>query len=425
MRWSARRGLFRLPADDGRRARTGAVCGLARGFILVLFGAFLLVPPALAQEDSERAETERRMRELQAQIAEDEQKIAQTTEAERATRETLEDLDRQIALRTELIQNYRKRISQIASEGDSLRTSLANLEEELIRLQTQYRRRAIHAYKYGRMHDLALILASRSINEVLIRVNYLRRFAQRRREKLTAIAKASEAQRARRNELLAMQQRTQELLAAARAEQHRLEHAQRQRQQVIAGLRQQRQTLQQSLSQRQAALQQLSARLTRLAEAASTRSRTRAAERPADAEAFSALTGSFLQNRGRLPWPVSGVVREPFGDRVDPVYGTKTPNPGILIDTQAGAEVRSIFAGRVVEVSVLPDFGTYVAIEHGAYQTIYSNFSATFVSEGQHVEAGQVIGRAGTDAEPRGRALFFGLFTNKQFVDPQAWLRPR
>ena len=116
---------------------------------------------------------------------------------------------------------------------------------------------------------------------------------------------------------------------------------------------------------------------------------------------------------------------EPFGDRVDPVYGTKTPNPGILLDTQSAADVRAVFDGQVVEVSVLPDFGTYVAIEHGDYQTIYSNFSATFVSEGQRVRAGQVIGRAGTDAEPRGRAVFFGLFTSKRFIDPEPWLQGR
>src|SRR5690606_11706049 len=120
-----------------------------------------------------------------------------------------------------------------------------------------------------------------------------------------------------------------------------------------------------------------------------------------------------------------GVVREPFGDRIDPVYGTRTPNPGMLIDTPASAEVHAVFDGQVVEVSVLPDFGTYVAIEHGDYQSIYSNFSVTYVREGERVRAGQVIGRAGTDAEPRGRALFFGLFTDKRFIDPQPWLRGR
>lgn len=365
------------------------------------------------------------MQELQRQIEADQKRLTQTAEAERATLETLQNLDRQIALRTELIKNYRRRVQQITFESDSLRTSMTALERDLGELRTQYRRRALHAYKYGRMHDLALILAAKSINEMLIRVNYLRRFAQRRREKLSAIAATGAALQERRTALDEMQVRNQQLLADAQQEQRRLESDQQQRRQVIAGLRTQRVNIQKELDQRQAALQQLASRLSQLAETASTRRRVREAADPAATAEYVELSGSFLQNRGKLPWPASGVVREPFGDIINPVYGTRTPNPGILIDTQASADVRAVFDGQVVEVSVLPDFGTYVAIEHGDYQTIYSNFSTTFVNEGQRVRAGQVIGRAGTDAEPRGRALFFGLFTNKNFVNPEPWLRTR
>lgn len=385
----------------------------------------LAAAPAAAQEGADRSDTERRMAELQQQIEADQRRLSQTAEAERATMATLESLDRQIALRTELIKNYRRRISQIASESDSLRASMSTLEGELSRLRQQYERRALHAYKYGRMHDLALILAARSINQMLIRVNYLRRFAQQRRAKLHTIAATGEALKQRRAELERMQARNQQLLVDAQAEQRRLEQDQQQRRTVIAGLRAQRVNIQNELDARRAALQQLSSRLTELAETATTRRRVREAADPEASASFVELSGSFLQNRGRLPWPADGVVREPFGDRIDPVYGTRTPNPGMLIDTPASAEVHAVFDGQVVEVSVLPDFGTYVAIEHGDYQSIYSNFSVTYVREGERVRAGQVIGRAGTDAEPRGRALFFGLFTDKRFIDPQPWLRGR
>ena len=115
-------------------------------------------------------------------------------------------------------------------------------------------------------------------------------------------------------------------------------------------------------------------------------------------------------------------MREPFGDIVNPVYGTSTPNPGILIDTQPQAEVRSVFDGRVVDVDVMPDFGTIIVIQHGEYRTVYSNFSALYVNAGDYVTAGQMIGRAGTDNEPRGRSLFFAIFQNGQAIDPQPWL---
>lgn len=389
----------------------------------LLLGLLLLAAPAAAQDD--RAATEQRLRELQDQIEQDQRRLSQTTEAEKATLETLENLNRQIALRTELVHNYRRRMRQISGESDSLRTSLAALRQDLDRLKGQYQRRAVHAYKYGRMHDLALILAARSINQMLIRVSYLRRFSEQRSERLDEIMAAGQALRERRAALDSTLQRNRQLLAEAEHEQRNLARLQQDRQQVIAGLRAQRTSLEASLNRRRAAARELQNRIRELAAAATTRRREREATDPNAAAAFVELTGSFEQNRGRLPWPVDGVVREPYGDVVNPVYGTTTPNPGLLIDTPASAEVRAVFDGVVVEVSILPDYGTYISIEHGDYQSVYSNFSMTYVAEGDRVRAGQVIGRAGTDAEPKGRALFFALFKKGVDFDPRPWLRNR
>ncbi len=140
---------------------------------------------------------------------------------------------------------------------------------------------------------------------------------------------------------------------------------------------------------------------------------------------FARLSGSFMSNKGQLPWPVSGVIVEPYGEVVNPVHGTTTPNPGVLIATKPQTEVRSVFAGSVLSVSVIPEFGTYVAIAHGEYQSVYSNFSMIYVSEGAAVTAGQIIGRAGTDAEPKQAGIFFGLFKDGVPFNPMSWLRPR
>lgn len=401
---------------------------IGRGILIcmtALLWTLACVPAASAQDGGTRAATEARLQALRRQIEEDQQRLSQTAEAERATTETLDNLDRQIAARTELIASYRRRLSQLAAQSDSLRTSMSTLARDLARLKDQYRHRAIHAYKYGRMHDLALILAAKSINQMLIRVTYLHRFAEQRQERLEDIVSAGAELQARRATLQETLARNKQLLSDAQSEQQHLSRLQQDRMRVIADLRTQRVSIEKEIQRNKMAVSELEARIREIAENATTRRREAVAADPAAAAAFIEMTGTFRQNRGNLPWPAEGVVREPFGDLVNPVYGTNTPNPGILIDTQASAAVRSVFDGRVVEVSVLPHFGTYVSIEHGEYQTIYSNFSETYVAEGETVRAGQVIGRAGTDAEPRGRAIFFGLFTDRQFVDPEPWLAGR
>ncbi len=393
-------------------------------FLLCILGLALLPSSASAQESSDsRSDTERRLEELQEQIARDEEKLEQTSEAEQATLETLRNLDRQIALREELVRNYQIRLNQLRHERDSLQTSLAQLEGTLSELKDEYRRRATHAYKYGRLHDLALILAAQSINQMLIRVRYLHRFTEQRKKRLIAINEAAETLEQQRKALQEKVARNNLLLRAAESEQEKLARQKEQRARLIADLRKQRSTLEASLSQKRTLASQLASRIQALiAEEMARRERTPNATA---GEEFVRMTGSFRQNEGKLPWPARGTVIEPFGEKVHPIYGTTTPNPGVLIATDPMAEVHAVFDGTVSTIDIMPDIGRYMIVEHGEYHSVYGNFAIINVGEGERVRAGQIIGRAGTDAEPKGEGLFFGLFKDGKPIDPLPWLLPR
>ncbi len=391
--------------------------------LLLALLLMLSATAVLAQQD--RTEIERRLQALREQIRQEEARLAETAEAEQATLQTLESIERQIAIRRELIRSYRERLEELARTIDSLQQAARALSQEIEKLKAQYRRRALHAYKYGRLHDLALLLSARSINQMLIRARYLSRFARQRQAKLEAIRQATAALEARRQELLAARQETEKLLQEAEAERQRLARLERERRRVIEALRAQRVSLEQSLAQKRQAARALESRIQALLAAERERQRAREAADPSAAVAFAELTGSFEQNRGRLPWPAEGAVVEPFGEVVNPVYGTRTPNPGILIATKPQAKVRAVFDGRVIAIDAMPEYGTYVLIQHGEYQTFYSNLSLVYVSIGQAVRAGQVIGRAGTDAEPKRAGVFFSLFRGGQVLNPMPWLRPR
>ena len=410
-------------------------------YIVLLMAALCTALPAGAQQaaarevlvasgqdndaaDRERQATRQRLAELKAQIAEDQQHLSETTQAEQASLKTLEQLDRQIALRKELVRNYGRRMQQISGEMGALRTTLSSLGNELETLKNQYRSRAAHAYKHGRMHDLALIASSKSINQMLVRVRYLHRFAQQRRGRLAEIHATQKETEERNEELKDILDDNERLLDEERSEQQNLERLHQSRTRVISDLRATRSTIEQSLETKRAAARDLENRIRELI-AATDRDRLRAREDLATAEEYAALSGSFLENRGQLPWPVKGVMREPFGDTVNPVYGTKTRNPGIIIEAPSSAEVRAVFDGRIIDISVLPEYGRYVVIEHGVYKSVYSNFSDTFIAEGDPVRTGQAIGRAGTPDEPKGTALFFALFKEGSPIDPSPWLVAR
>jgi len=154
--------------------------------------------------------------------------------------------------------------------------------------------------------------------------------------------------------------------------------------------------------------------------AAPARAPARPAPRPAAPP--PPLAPTFAENRGRLPWPVHGIVVGAFGTRVEPEYGTRTQAPGIDIATAPAEPVTAVFSGVVSRVGTIAAYGSYVMLRHGAFTTVYGNLSGVNVQQGQHVHTGEAIALAGTDQERRGAGLFFAVFEGESAVDPLMWL---
>ncbi|PIQ61231.1 MAG: peptidase M23 [Bacteroidetes bacterium CG12_big_fil_rev_8_21_14_0_65_60_17] len=417
--------LARLSISSVRRSGTRArwlivPAMLRRGAPAALLLCVLLAPltVAVAQETVVR-ETQTRLQQLQEQIAEDEARLRETRQQERTSASQLNDLERQIALREELVALYDRRTSELRAETDSLTALIDTLQHEVTALEEDYRKRATHAYKYGRQHDVALILAAESINQMLVRIGYLRRFSNERRARLADLAAATATLSERRSEREKRLVDTQLLLDTASRERETLAQLRNERSQEVTRLRALQVDLSNELENKRTMARELSDRIVALM--ASAEARPAAPGRPSPRVA----TGDFAAGRGVLSWPTDGAVVEPFGERIDPVYGTRTPNPGILIATTASAGVRAAAGGVVSTVDQMPDIGSYIIMEHGDFHTVYGNFSLVYVATGDQVAEGDLIGRAGTTAEPRGSALFFGIFENAVPVNPLDWLLPR
>jgi len=384
--------------------------------IVLMTALSLAAPKAWSQE---LTATERRLEELRRDIAEEERLLEEAAEAEEQNQNRLSDLNRQLSLREELVRTYNIRIRQLVFERDSLQQAIGSLSQELEDLRREYQDRASHAYRYGRQHDAALILSSSSINQMLVRINYLRRFSQERRSRLDGLRMTTDALSEKKT---AMQRRlveTEVMLGSVDREQEKLESVLAAVRREIQSLRKEQANRAESLTEKRSMEQQLMDQIQALIAAGVAAGTER---RGGIASTMPDMTASFDGVKGFLPWPAAGPVLEPFGEIVHPEFGTRTPNPGILIGTGASEEVMVVFGGRVSSIDIIPDMGRFAIVEHGRFHTVYGNLSLFYVSEGDDVGAGQLIGRSGTTAEPRGAAMFFAVFKDGQPVDPQTWL---
>jgi len=133
---------------------------------------------------------------------------------------------------------------------------------------------------------------------------------------------------------------------------------------------------------------------------------------------------NFENNRGRLPWPVSsGIVTIHFGSYQIPGTLLKGNSEGITISLPTGTAVKSVADG---EVSAVFDVGGQqaVVVRHGKYFTAYSNLNSVRVSKGSQVNAGSVLGTAGTGGNGDGEIVFMVNNSNGP-VNPESWLRSR
>lgn len=381
------------------------------------------VPAATAQVVEEVRTTERQLEAIKNQIAEDEQRLERTRSEEQASRRRLDQTTRDIRLREQLVDTYGRRVSELETEIDSVWADLKDMQRRVDALTAEYGERVRAAYRRGRTNDAALILAAGSVNQMLVRVSYLRRFQDDRVRRRGTLREAITDLQERRAKLEEMIRQTEDMRGQAVSEKRRLDHLRSEREGVVAELRTRRDAIERGLREKKEAEQALRTRLRNLVSAASARRET--AANAVDDAAFAALTGSFEENRGRLPWPAAGTVIEPYGWTADPVYGTRTLNPGVFVAAPGDAAVRAVFEGTVEDVGILAEYGRYVMVSHGEYVTVYGNLSGATVTRGSRIAAGTTVGRAGTAAESRGSGYFFGLFKGDDFVDPAPWLQRR
>lgn len=401
--------------------RSLSIAPMLRLFVL----SILLLGPRVALAQTPEA-TRARLNQLQQQLDNDRDRLRRALEAEEVTTATLDALDREVASREALVTTYGMRLEQVRAERDSLSRTLGLLTNSFVGLRARQSALARQAYKHGRLNDLALLFSSKSVSEMVRRAQFLRRITDLRKRHADRMQRSMQALQARQAELTRAERDATKTLSDATLQQQELADSQRRRTVAVDAMRRQRGDLEARIAQAQRDFAALDATLRSVGrDGAAYRRSASPTATAADAEAAR----TFNALRGRLPWPAEGVVTQGFGNRTDPVLGTQTQHPGIQIATMPGANVAAVFPGTVVRVAQLPGFGTYVALRHGGFVTMYANLSALAVRKDDVVAAGQIVGKAGTDASPRGAGLFFALSPivgeRLPMEDPIPWLAPR
>ncbi|HEU4649356.1 MAG TPA: M23 family metallopeptidase [Gemmatimonadales bacterium] len=94
-------------------------------------------------------------------------------------------------------------------------------------------------------------------------------------------------------------------------------------------------------------------------------------------------------------------------------------HPGIDIAVPVGSMVRAAGGGTVAESGQDPEYGWFVLLDHAdGYQSMYGHLSRRLVSQGDTVQAGQVIGLTGNSGRSSAPHLHFEIRRQGSTLDP-------
>ena len=364
---------------------------------------------------------------LREDIKRAEREISITNDLLSKTRKNQQSADKELKLIRNKIRNRRNIISNLEQQAgllnrniDEKGSTIASLEQDLARLRKEYGEMVYSAYKNYKLNSfLVFLFSSKDFNDATRRIAYMRRY-NRMREQKAARIDSTAASLGR--EVTDLQNKKSELDKVYQSRNRELASLGKDETQYQASsdkFRNEASRLASTIKQNKKKIEQLQQRIQRLIEAESRKHKAQPRS-AAQNEYIAKLSGQFDQNRGKLPYPVRGVIVDGYGKHAHAVRQSVTVNnTGINIAAEAGAPVKAVFEGEVSVVFFVPGMNNAVMIRHGDYVTVYANLEAVGVKTGDRVTLNQTIGKLPADDA----FLHFEIWKDQQNLNPELWLR--
>ena len=419
---------------------------------IILALLLLIVTPAFAQKTKGKSkqQLQTEINSLQKEISTANQLLKKTTKDKEMTLNEVTVLEKKIKQREKLITAYNEQIAVLDEEINKGQSNIKSLNSDLNKLQKEYAQMIVFANKNRNNYDrLGFIFASKDFNQAFRRLRYIREFSDARKVKMDQI---SSTQKKISSEVEASQQARELQTAMLKDEKNQQAALKTEKEDLnkqVANLKKKEGSIQQDIKNKQQQAQKLQKAIDDII-AEEIRKANEEAERkrreeekknaekgkttttaPATKEKGMALTPAektlstnFVNNKGKLPWPVErGVISSSYGKHASVVSSKVTvTNNGIDIATTEGSKARAVFDGEVASVTKLTGSNTVVIIRHGEYFTVYSNLENVTVKRGDKVKTKQNIATVHTNKTEGKTELHFELLKEQSRQDPAIWL---
>ncbi len=376
--------------------------------ILVL-SVFLSSPPINSQE--EVVDYEKRLQEIAAQIDDLKTRIKRD---ERKKTSILTQLDK-ISFNKRLI---KKEISLYDIQMKKANTELSALNRKIPELRTTLEKEKESIgkiltilYKYGRIDFIDFIIEANDMGSLLQGNKHLVLLAQYQDQIVADYLQTLNELHAAEKKLVEKKQDISKFIQGAKQKKQDLEAEEKKNTDLIRQIEQNKTTHLKTMDELQDRAEQLQNLMKKIL----------------NSKISPTITLIPLyENKGSLPWPITGRVVTRFGLQRHPRFNTTTMNNGIEISPRKDMIVKCIHPGTVAYTDHFQGYGNLIIIDHGmSYYTLYGHCSDFLVKKGDPAQADQSIAVVGDFSSLKGKTLYFEIRYKTKPLNPLQWLKRR
>lgn len=389
-------------------------------FCLLMFSQLILSQTTRKQLESQKAAIQKELKQINELLFKNKKQKAETFS-------DIEKLTLKIERKQEFIKLTNKQINLLNKDLQENQKKQDQLSIELSQVRSAYKELILQSYKArSGKNRLMFVLSSETFFQAFKRTQYIKQYAVYRKAQANKILKLSEELNKVKEELNERKQIKQQLLNDNRLTQKSLENEKKQADEIAFRLRKEEKKYKKNILAKQRERTRIDKQIDKLirdAIAASNKSKEKSDSFTLTPEAI-ALEKNFELNKGKLPWPVSrGVVIQKFGTQPHPVVKTaKIKSNGIVIATEKSAKVKTVFKGKVLSVLRFKGSNPTILIQHGNYITAYKNLYKVYVTKGDDLQSGEVIGEVFTNSSTGESSIQFSIFKRTTALNPLSWI---
>ncbi|RNC68733.1 MAG: peptidase M23 [Desulfuromonadales bacterium] len=364
---------------------------------------------------------------VKKEIKEKKQLLKKTAKVEQKVSGELLEIDKNLKEKESQLSSLTRDLSGVERTIATTEKEIATVREEVERKKREIERRLVSVYKAGEIGNLRMFYSSESFPQMVENLRYMRSVVENDRklyaeynDKIAELSKLKaklESDAARKEKIkVGIEQKREEI----RGEKEK-------KAAYLVKVRQDKQAYLSSLRELQANARRLQVMVEKL-EAMSRKSYTPKGDKGATKGHQSDLPPvpdkGFGSQRGRLPMPVSGDIVGRFGRHKHPEFNSFTVSNGVSIAAPAGADIRSVYEGKVIFADYFKGYGNMLIIDHGGgFFSLYAHASKIARRVGAQVARSEVVASVGDVDSPKGSMLYFEIRYQGRPVDPAPWFR--